>query len=182
MGIHTFFQCCLFGRGACTGSARELGQAHVPRGSGPAAAEAQRRLQSWGSQRDLLETGTALSLPSPDRFSASSQGWVSSSPIEAQTLKLYDSEELDVVSVNARDKEDSPPQSRAYEELVQVVTRAVDWPAEKEDVRSKKKKMKKKKKGQTHLAFSCTTSTPRTTVFPWSPHRGVEIVGETGSL
>ncbi len=58
-------------------------------GSGPAVAEAQRRLQSWGSQRDLsaeVETGTAFSLPSPDRFNASSQGSetcaaVSSAPI-----------------------------------------------------------------------------------------------------
>ncbi len=89
----------------------ECTQARVPEGSGPAVAEAQRRLQFWGSQMDLsaeLETGTALSLPSPDRFSASSQGWeahaaVSSTPIEAQTLQLSDSEELDVVSVNARD-------------------------------------------------------------------------------
>ncbi len=61
-------------------------------------------------------------------------------PIEAQALQLSDSEELDVVSVNARYIEDSPPQSHAYEELVEVVTRAVDWPAEKEDVRSKKVK------------------------------------------
>ncbi len=158
---------CLFGRGACTVSAREHcdvlplqilrsrlaffhsegAQARVPQGSGPAVAEAQRRLQSWGSQIDLsaeLEMGTALSLPSPDRFSASSQGGearaaVSSALIEAQTLQLSDPEELDVVSVNARDNEDSPPQSRAYEELVEVLTRAVDWPAEKEDVHSKKK-------------------------------------------
>ncbi len=83
---------------------REGAQACVPQGSGPAAAEAQRRLQSWGSQMDLsaeVEMGTALSLPSPDRFSASSQGWearaaVSSAPIEAQTLQLSDSDELDV--------------------------------------------------------------------------------------
>ncbi len=89
----------------------EGAQARVPVGSGLAVAEAQRRLQSWGSLMDLsaeLEMGTALSLPSPDRFSASSQGWeahaaVSSTPIEAQTLQLSDSEELDVVSVNARD-------------------------------------------------------------------------------
>ncbi len=70
--------------------------------------------------------GTALSLPSPDRFSASYKGWearaaVSSAPIEAHTLQLSDSEELD--AANARD---SPPQSRAYEELVEVVTRAVE--------------------------------------------------------
>ncbi len=44
-----------------------------------------------------------------------------------------------ILSVDARDTEDSPPQSRAYEELVEVVTRAVDWPAEREDVRKKKK-------------------------------------------
>ncbi len=50
---------------------------------------------------------------------------------------LSDPEELDVVSLNARDTENSPPQSHPYEELVEVVTRAVDWPAEKEDVRSK---------------------------------------------
>ncbi len=128
---------------------REGAQARVTQGSGPTAAEAQWRLLSWGSQKDLsaeVETGTALSLPSPDRFSASSQGWeacaaVSSTPIEAQTLQLSDSEELDLVSANARDTEDSPPQSRAYEELVEVLTRAVeklsiDWPAEREEVRS----------------------------------------------
>ncbi len=37
---------------------------------------------------------------------------VSSTPIEAQTRQLTDSEELDV-SVNATDTKDSPPQSRA---------------------------------------------------------------------
>ncbi len=84
---------------------------------------------------------------SPDGFSASYQGWeartaVSSAPIEAHTLQLSDSEELD--AANARDPEDSPPQSCAYEELVEVVTRAVeklciDWPAQREDVRSRGK-------------------------------------------
>ncbi len=50
---------------------REDAQARFPQGSGPAAAEAQRRLRSWGSQMDLsaeVEKGTTLSLPSPDRF------------------------------------------------------------------------------------------------------------------
>ncbi len=129
---------------------REDAQARVPQGSGPAAAKAQRRLRSWGSQIDLSaeeETGTALSLASPDRFSASYQGWeacaaVSSAPIEAHTLQLSNSVELD--AANARDTEDSPPQSHAYEELVELVTRAVeklsiDWPAEREDVRSRGK-------------------------------------------
>ncbi len=94
---------------------REDAQARVPQGSGPAAAKAQRSLRSWGSQMDLPveeETGTALSLASPDRFSASYQGWearaaVSSAPIEAHTLQLSDSAELD--AANARDTEDSPP-------------------------------------------------------------------------
>ncbi len=57
---------------------REDAQARIPQESGPTAAEAQQRLRSWGSQMDLsaeVETGTALSLPSPDRFSASYQGW-----------------------------------------------------------------------------------------------------------
>ncbi len=92
---------------------REDAQARVPQGSGPAAAEAHRRLRSWASQMDLsaeVETGAALSLPSPDRFSASYQGWearaaVSSAPIEAHTLQLSDSEELD--AANARDTKDS---------------------------------------------------------------------------
>ncbi len=105
---------------SCWAFFSEGAQARVSQGSGPTAAEAQRRLQSWGSQRDLsaeVETVTALSLLSPDKFSASSQGWearaaVSSTPIEAQTLQLSDSEELDVVSANARDTEDLAPQSR----------------------------------------------------------------------
>ncbi len=105
---------------------KEDAQARVPRGSGLAAAEAQRMLQSWGSQMDLsagLGTNTALSLPSPDRSSASYQVWearaaVFSAPIEAQTCQLSDSEELDIVSVNARDTEDSPPQSPSYEEFI----------------------------------------------------------------
>ncbi len=104
---------------------REDAQARVTQGSGPAVANAQRSLQSWGSQRDLsaeVETGTAFSLPSPNRFSVSSQGWkarslVSSTPIEAQTRQQSDSEELDFINANAKDTEDLPPQSRAYEEL-----------------------------------------------------------------
>ncbi len=43
-------------------------------------------------------------------------------------------------------------------ELVEVVTRAVDWPAEKEDVLKKKKK-------KIWTDFSCTTSTPGAAVF-----------------
>ena len=46
----------------------ESALARGPQGSGPAVAEAQRRLASWGSQLDLvagLETGDPLSLPLP---------------------------------------------------------------------------------------------------------------------
>ncbi len=83
----------------------EGAQAHVPQGSGP----------SLGVRKGSVSggrTGTTLTLLSPDRFSASSQGWeasavVFSAQIEAQTLQLSDSEELDVVSANARDTEDS---------------------------------------------------------------------------
>ncbi len=110
MGIHTFFVLPVWERSMhcehCdvlplrTLQSRlaffhnEGAQAQVPQGSGPVDAEAQWRLQTWGSQIDLsaeLETDTTLSLPSPDRFSASSQGWearaaVSSTQIEAQKL------------------------------------------------------------------------------------------------
>ncbi|XDV54162.1 hypothetical protein PO909_022516 [Leuciscus waleckii] len=120
-------------------------------GSGPAAAEARRRSQTWGSQMDLsvdVETGPALSQPQSDRSSASHQGVearvaVSSPPIEAPILQLSSSEELDVVSIEA-ESEDSPPQSHAFEELLDVITRAVDrlsieWPEDRQDVRSKSK-------------------------------------------
>ncbi len=115
--------CCMFGRGARTVSAREMcfpcrrsdpawrssrgRQARVSQGSGPAAAEAQR-----GQVQCLV---SALGRTRCGFFC----------PIEAQTLQLSDSEELDVISANAKDTEDSPPQSHAYEELVEVVTRAV---------------------------------------------------------
>ncbi|XP_067278254.1 uncharacterized protein [Pseudorasbora parva] len=119
----------------------EGASARVPRGSGPAAAEAERRLQSWGSRLDVaegLETGAALSLPSPAPSSGSSRGMearmvVSSPPRESPVLHLSSSEEVDVESIET---EDSPLQSPACEELVEVLTRAVarlniDWPTER---------------------------------------------------
>ncbi len=51
--------------------------ASVPRGAGPAAAEAERRLHSWGSQMDLAEgreMGESLSSSSPARSSGRSLG------------------------------------------------------------------------------------------------------------
>ncbi|KAI2651994.1 Transposon Ty3-G Gag-Pol polyprotein [Labeo rohita] len=111
----------------------------VPRGSGPSSAEAERRLHSWGSQLDLvegMETGDPLSSASPTRSAARPSGSeacaaVSSPRGSASTLAISSSEEVDVVSVD----EAAAPQFPQYEELLEVVTRAVaklsiDWPAE----------------------------------------------------
>ncbi|KAL1269008.1 hypothetical protein QQF64_031297 [Cirrhinus molitorella] len=130
----------------------ESGQPRDPVGSGPAVAEAQRRLLSWGSQVDLTEgyeTGSSLSHASSARSNAPSRGAearvaVSSPKGGSLTLHLSSSEEVEVMSVDTEETVDSPPQSLAYEELVEVVTRAVaklniDWPAEQQDVRPKSK-------------------------------------------
>jgi hypothetical protein len=130
----------------------ESGSVRAPRGSGPAAAEAQRRLQSWGSQMDLsagIETGSALSQPLPGRSSASDPGVearaaVSSPRAEAPTFQLSSSEELDVESVGTAETGDSSLQSPASEELMEVLTRAVEklsieWPADRQESRLKSK-------------------------------------------
>ncbi len=49
-------------------------------------------------------------------------------------LTLSSSEEVDVLNIKAGETEDSPPHSPTFEELVEVLTRAVaklniDWPA-----------------------------------------------------
>ncbi len=154
---------------------REDAQARVPQGAGPAAAEAQRRLRSWGSQMNLsaeVEMGAALSLPSPDRFSASYQGWeapaaVSSAPIEAHTLQLSDSEEL--------------CQCKRYWGFATSVSclwgavwgcdesgwKIKYWLASKKGRRSFKRQT-----WWTLFTFSCTEM-PGITIFSWSPHRGV---------
>ncbi len=108
-----------------------------PRGSGPAAAEAERRLHSWGSQFDLeqeMETGESLSPSTASRSSARSgrarsERKAASSRGAGSTLDQSSFEEEEMVSI------DEPPQSLQYEELLEVVTRAVDklhidWPAE----------------------------------------------------
>ncbi len=108
----------------------------VPHGAGPASAEAERQLHSWGSQLDLaegMETGESLSSSSPARSTAHSLGSEARSAQGAgSALLLSSSEEVDAESV-----ENSPPQSPQYEELLEVVTRAVaklniDWPTEKQ--------------------------------------------------
>ncbi|KAL0183550.1 hypothetical protein M9458_019246, partial [Cirrhinus mrigala] len=108
----------------------------APRGSGPASAEAERALHSWGSQLDLLEgmeTGVPLSSASPGRSAARSAASeartaVSSPRGSGSTVRLSSSEGGEVEIVDT-------PQSVQFEELLEVVTRAVeklkiDWPAE----------------------------------------------------
>ncbi len=93
-----------------------------------------------------------------------------------QTLQLSDSEELDVVSANAMYTEDSPPQLHAYEELVEVVTRVV------------KRLSIGHQRGRTFVQKADLMNTCRlahnlnTGDCHFSPHRGVEIIGETGFL
>ncbi len=121
--------------------------ASAPRGAGPASAEAERWLRSWGSQMDLaegLETGKPLSLSSPARSTARSLGSearsADSSPQRAgPVFHLSPSEEEDVESTGF-----SPTLSPQYEELLEVVTHAVaklniNWPADDqtEEQRSK---------------------------------------------
>ncbi|KAI2653767.1 Transposon Ty3-G Gag-Pol polyprotein [Labeo rohita] len=110
----------------------------VPQGVGPAAVEAERALHSWGSQLDLLEgmeTGDPLSPSLPGRSDARSEGSeartaATSSQGAGSSLLLSSSEEVDLESAI----EEPLPQSLQYEELLEVVTRAVDklnidWPA-----------------------------------------------------
>ncbi|CAM4450620.1 unnamed protein product [Leuciscus chuanchicus] len=143
----------------------------------PGLWSARRRSQTWGSQMDLsvdAETGSALSQSPSDRLSASHQGSearvaVSSAPMEAPTLQLSSFEELDVVSVDA-ESEDSPPQSHAFEELIEVVTRAVErlsieWPEDQQDVRSKSKLDERFLPSRAQPQRRCLP------FFPRSPHR-----------
>ncbi|KAI2660086.1 UDP-sugar-dependent glycosyltransferase 52 [Labeo rohita] len=112
----------------------------VPQGAGPASTEAERALHSWGSQLDLLEgmeTGNPLSPSSPSRSAARSVGSearsaATSSQGAGSSLLLSSSGEGDLESVC-----EPLPQSPQYEELLEVVTRAVaklniSWPAEEE--------------------------------------------------
>ena len=137
----------------------ESGRPRDPQGAGPASAEAARRMHSWGSQKDLsegLETGPRTLSPScPGGSSALSpvseaRAAASSAREESPMLQCSSSEELDVLSIDSEKskstirEEDSQSSSPAYEELVDVITRAVEklnieWPAEKRDARPKSK-------------------------------------------
>ncbi|KAL0155903.1 hypothetical protein M9458_050166, partial [Cirrhinus mrigala] len=119
------FQKALFEEGAFTS---------VPRSAGPASAEVEQLLHSWGSQFYLLEgmeTGDPLSPSSPGRSVARSVGSEATSPHgTGSSLHLSSSEEIDLESA----VEEPLPQSLQYEELLDVVTCAVsklniEWPA-----------------------------------------------------
>ncbi len=102
---------------------------------------------SWGLQLDLaegMETGGSLSLSSPARSIARSLGSearsaVSSPQRAGSALHLSPSEEEDVESADY-----SPIQSPQYEELLEVVTRAVaklniDWPTDNQTEKQRNK-------------------------------------------
>ncbi|KAL0176947.1 hypothetical protein M9458_029277, partial [Cirrhinus mrigala] len=120
----------------------------VPQGAGPASAEAERVLHSWGSQLDLLEgmeTGDPLSPSSPSRSAARSVGSearsaATSSQGAGSSLLLSSSGEGDLEDL----KTEPLPLSPQYEELLEVVTRAVaklniSWPAEEESTPQRSK-------------------------------------------
>ncbi len=90
----------------------------VPHGSGPASAEVERRLKSWGSQIDLaerLETGSSFFISSPARSSTHSleteadSETVSSAPRECSGLALFSSEDEGGVSADRDEAVDLPP-------------------------------------------------------------------------
>ncbi len=61
----------------CSAIFAERAFARIPRGAGPAAGEAERRLHSWGLQMDQVErmkTGEPLSFPYPIRSNTRSLG------------------------------------------------------------------------------------------------------------
>ncbi|KAL0200147.1 hypothetical protein M9458_003334, partial [Cirrhinus mrigala] len=133
----------------------------VPQGAGPASAEAERLLHSWGSQLDLLEgmeTGDPLSPSSPNRSVARYAGSealpeATSSHGTGSSLHLSSSEEVDLDSTT----EEPLPQSLQYEELLEVVTRAVsklniDWPA-MEKAAPQKSKLDERFLGRAFLFF-----------------------------
>lgn len=109
---------------------RDLGQTSAPGGAGPAAAEAQKRLRSCGSQVKLAEdfkqgkshsqssATDASALLDEDVFSLES-----SNPADSALLALS-LEEQDV-AVEGEDKllEPSQPACSAYNELLEVMAR-----------------------------------------------------------
>ncbi|XP_077096053.1 E3 ubiquitin-protein ligase TRIM65-like [Siphateles boraxobius] len=125
----------------------------VPYGSGPASVEAALRLRSWGSQRDLAnENKTAAALshsssedPEAPVCGAEARAAASSAHDPGPMLELSAPEEVDVLSIEADDcEQDSPVHGHAYEELIEVVTRAVvrlniSWPHDEQGMQVKSK-------------------------------------------
>lgn len=98
---------------------------------------------------DNVETASALSQHSEasscgSALSAEARAAASSAPVEEPMLELSGSEELDILGIEAGKCENSPPHSPAFEELLEVVTRAVeklkiDWPPEMHEATKKSK-------------------------------------------
>ncbi len=112
----------------------------APHGSSPTLAEAE------------LETGMSFSPSSPARSSAQLVGsearsvTVSSTLRESTALVSSSSEEEGSASVERNEAVGLPPQSVSFEELLEVVTRAVakskiEWPGDKEHQEHPKSKL-----------------------------------------
>ncbi|KAL0152305.1 hypothetical protein M9458_052028 [Cirrhinus mrigala] len=110
---------------------REEGQLPVPRGSGPSAAEARRKMSSWGSQVDLadeLKKGLSLSRASvagEDELLADDDvvSLTSSDPA-ASALLGPSQEEQEMLEDEEAEAEPSLISCPAYEELLEVMDRA----------------------------------------------------------
>ncbi|KAI2645290.1 NADP-dependent malic enzyme, chloroplastic [Labeo rohita] len=111
---------------------RKKGQPSAPRGSGPAAAEARRKLKSWGSQVDLadeLKKGLSLSRSSvTDESELRDDDAISltSSDPGASALLASDHEDQDMVD-EGEEAEAEPSQTScpAYAELLEVMESGV---------------------------------------------------------
>ncbi|KAL0152362.1 hypothetical protein M9458_052087 [Cirrhinus mrigala] len=110
---------------------REEGQPPVPRGSGPSAAEARRKMSLWGSQVDLadeLKKGLSLSRASvagKDELLADDDvvSLTSSDPA-ASALLGPSQEEQEMLEGEEAEAEPSLISCPAYEELLEVMERA----------------------------------------------------------
>ncbi|KAL0173531.1 hypothetical protein M9458_029499, partial [Cirrhinus mrigala] len=107
---------------------REEGQPPLPRGSGPSAAEARRKMSLWGSQVDLadeLKKGLSLSHSSvadEDKLLADDDviSLTSSDPATSALLQ----EEQEMLEGEEAEAEPSLISCPAYEELLEVMDRA----------------------------------------------------------
>ncbi len=133
---------------------REEGQPSASRGSRPTVAEAQRGMNSWGSQAELadeLERGLSLS-----RSSAANEGErlddddaisLTSFDPAASALLGYAQEEQEMSKGEEAEAEPAQSSCPAYDELLEVVERAtarlyLQWKRAKMAPSGKKKKKK----------------------------------------